>query len=659
LTLAEAYLAAWNDLNASLISTLGLGIPALFLLLVLAGLARGVLIAWWRRHSLASWCQRVADLARTQLERAYTVNRDNLTTWPARRRRAIAEGFVGAMPIDQCRMVHGIGPKTVASLREEGFETLGDIDGRAAGVFGVGPVLLGRMFEMRAALVAQAEQELASGKTAVRAPEVEASYERERIDTEQRQTQLVEDLAECDLLATPPELEGSAAFKRDQWLRDLRGTLQDPMPLLRIGLIVLLAGFALGSVPLWLLLAPTISPTVIAKASLSLALGSMAAVLAYHWFLADLAMQASVRPPDPRRFEEQRLQFEAAKMARAAGIVPPQLRIQDDPSFNAFALGVRDGRSSVVIHSGLAQAFPPDEVRAVLGHEITHLQNNDSRIKATQGFLHSAVGVAASVLLWVGQGAMAAGSAFLAAGGRRRSKKGDAATPLIGLTLFLIGVGCLVGYGFARLVGWSAVLMRFATAREAEYRADLGGATLVGSTDRMRDALVRLATSPEPRWMAGRIRLHLLEDPSRMKAGATSAIEGLFATHPPIEARIEALDNGTAAAAVRARSWVTMSALAVGIVVVVGVVGSLEVRSVGDVRIAQAGFAPEATSAAKVTIRVGRCNVRKGPADSRKVIGTVRHGVECQIVDKARGGWLEVTCPGDTALQGFLHRSCL
>jgi heat shock protein HtpX len=197
-----------------------------------------------------------------------------------------------------------------------------------------------------------------------------------------------------------------------------------------------------------------------------------------------------------------------AMHARNAGIGMPEVAIFPSPDPNAFATGMTRNRSLVAVSAGLMQVMAPEEVEAVLGHEIAHVANGDMvTLALLQGVLNTFV-------IFVSR----------------------AVGHLVDVVVFRQRRGRGIGYWLSVLVlqtalGILATLVVMAFSRWREYRADAGGARLAGAP-RMAAALQRL-----------RLNETRSELPQAMRAFGIhgGGVMALFSSHPPLEKRIARL----------------------------------------------------------------------------------------------------------------------
>jgi heat shock protein HtpX len=198
------------------------------------------------------------------------------------------------------------------------------------------------------------------------------------------------------------------------------------------------------------------------------------------------------------------------KLADTAGIGKPEVAIYEGPA-NAFATGAFRDSALVAVSSGLVDAMSKEEVEAVLGHEISHIANGDMvTLTLIQGVLNTFVFFLSRVVGYVIDRAVF------------RSERGN------GMGFFITVMVCQILFGLiaSMIVAWFS--------RRREFRADAGSAKLLGTPQPMIAALARL----------GGLETGGL--PDTVKAFGIDSRTGLahmFATHPPIEVRIAALQG--------------------------------------------------------------------------------------------------------------------
>ena len=208
---------------------------------------------------------------------------------------------------------------------------------------------------------------------------------------------------------------------------------------------------------------------------------------------------------------EQRLLNVVDEMAIAAGIPAPVAFVLDNETgLNAFAAGLSTQDSVVAVTRGLLQTMNRDELQGVIGHEISHIVNGDSRLNL------KLIGVLFGIYVinLIGRGLM-----------RARGKNAGPAV-LFGLALLAIG-----GIGF-----FCGRLIQAAVSREREYLADASAVQLTRHPAGLAAALQKLQSS------GSQIQHPEAAGASHLFFGASGS--SLFATHPPLEERIRRLDGG-------------------------------------------------------------------------------------------------------------------
>ncbi len=212
----------------------------------------------------------------------------------------------------------------------------------------------------------------------------------------------------------------------------------------------------------------------------------------------------------PQNQTEQWLVDTVAKLARQADIGMPEVGIFQAPEPNAFATGMSKDNALVAVSTGLLQSMSPDEIEAVLGHEISHVGNGDMVTMALmQGVVNTFVYFFASVI-----GHIVDRVVF-------KTERGYGPAYYITQIVMQIVLSILA----TMLVMWFS--------RYREFRADEGGARLAGK-QKMINALRALQRSHEP------------EDlPEQLAAFCINGghVQKLFMSHPPLEERIAALEK--------------------------------------------------------------------------------------------------------------------
>ncbi|HEY5410224.1 MAG TPA: M48 family metallopeptidase [Caulobacteraceae bacterium] len=235
-------------------------------------------------------------------------------------------------------------------------------------------------------------------------------------------------------------------------------------------------------------------------------------VIAYFSYQSIIDASTGARPVS--REEQPRLYNLLENLAISRGMQTPTPRIIETEAMNAFATGLHEGQYSVAVTTGLLDALDDAELEAVLAHEMTHVINRDVRLMVIASVFAGIVTLLAQIIyrsiVW---------SSWT--GGDRRRRGGGA------------GVFILVALAVAA-VGWVlALVIRMAISRRREYVADAGAVELTKNPDAMISALQKISGHSEIHAPSA-VRSMFLDDDDE-------GVMGLFATHPPIAKRIEAL----------------------------------------------------------------------------------------------------------------------
>ncbi len=241
--------------------------------------------------------------------------------------------------------------------------------------------------------------------------------------------------------------------------------------------------------------------------------GSLISLWMSKW-IAKMATGAQVIE-QPRNAMERWLVATVRRQAQQAGIGMPEVAIFDAPEPNAFATGADRNHALVAVSTGLLNYMTEDEIEAVLAHEVSHIANGDMvTLALIQGVVNTFVIVIARIVGYVVDRAL--------------SPPSDDNYQGPGIAYYVTSIIAELVFGVLA----SIIVMWF--SRQREFRADAGGAQLAGR-HKMIAALERLQRVSEPSHM-----------PSEMAAFGISgrvshSLGQLFMTHPPLEARIEAL----------------------------------------------------------------------------------------------------------------------
>jgi heat shock protein HtpX len=281
------------------------------------------------------------------------------------------------------------------------------------------------------------------------------------------------------------------------------------------------AGGPLGYVPIGSLIA--------------LGVGSASAVAGYYHGDRAVLLVTAARPvdelipaaSDDDKLKLQRLTNVIEEMAIAAGVPAPRGYVVPDADPNAFATGRGPGFSSIAITRGLLDTLNRDELQGVIAHEMSHIRNLDVRLMTIVASLVGAVGLLSE---WARRGMMWGG------GSRRRSDDRSRGG-LGGIVFFIVWIVAIL---LAPLVAQSLAMM---VSRKREYLADASAAELTRNPLGLARALEKIDAAAAPTAAIKQGSAHLcIADPLGRQVNLREGFwANLFASHPPMSARIAAL----------------------------------------------------------------------------------------------------------------------
>ena len=229
-----------------------------------------------------------------------------------------------------------------------------------------------------------------------------------------------------------------------------------------------------------------------------------------YWFSDRIALKASrARPLDES--EAPGLHAAVADLSRRAGIPTPKLYLVPSEQPNAFATGRNPRHSVVAVTDGLLERMPPEQVRGVIAHELSHIRNRDVLVSSIAAVIAGAISAIANVLQF----------SFLFGGDEDESPLG-----WLGLIATLV------------LAPIAAMLLQLAVSRQREYLADSTAARLLDGGRPLADALETLERETQAAPVAVNpafASLYIANPLPRV------GIATLFSTHPPIAERVRRL----------------------------------------------------------------------------------------------------------------------
>lgn len=202
-----------------------------------------------------------------------------------------------------------------------------------------------------------------------------------------------------------------------------------------------------------------------------------------------------------------------------ANLPKPKVAVADTPMPNAFAVGRSPRSSTVCVTTGILNLLSPTELEGVLGHELTHIQNRDVAVMTVASFFAAVASFIVQIGFWFG-------------GVFDDDNNGAGAISFV--VVVLVSAATYV-------ISW---LLLHALSRYREFAADRGSAMLTGHPSALISALMKISGTMgqipqrDLRAASGEMAAFYIVPPKAKQTVAT-----LFATHPPLEARIAALQR--------------------------------------------------------------------------------------------------------------------
>jgi heat shock protein HtpX len=315
--------------------------------------------------------------------------------------------------------------------------------------------------------------------------------------------------------------EQQASNRHKTWL--IMGAFMALLFLLGLGFDTFYIGAAGGAVPVGSLMA--------------LAVGSVSALTSYYIGDRAVLLSTGAQPiadavaaaDDAGKLKLHQLDNVVDEMAIAAGLPRPAVYIVPDPDPNAFATGRGPGHSSIAVTRGLLDSLDREELQGVIAHEMSHIRNLDVRVMTIVAAL---VGSVALLSDWARRGMWWGGP-------RRRTDDDDreGGGGIAGVIFFVVWIVAII---LAPLLAQALAMM---VSRRREYLADASGAELTRNPMGLARALEKIEAAEAPTRSMNQGTAHLcIADPLGRQMNLREGFwSDLFASHPPMAARIAAL----------------------------------------------------------------------------------------------------------------------
>lgn len=260
-------------------------------------------------------------------------------------------------------------------------------------------------------------------------------------------------------------------------------------------------------------------------AGIMLIISGFMSFASYYYSDKIVLSMSGAKPADERIHRD--LIESVENLSIASGLPKPKVYVINDPAPNAFATGRDPKHAAVAATTGILEKLSKSELEGVIGHELSHVKNYDTRLMGVVSILAGSIVILADFfmrsLFWGGLG-----------GDRDRENNN-------GNALFLV-----IGLAAAILAPIAATLIQLAISRRREYLADANGALLTRYPEGLARALEKIADDKNILKHASNATAHLyIENPFKADTSkkTRSFLVNLFSTHPPIEERIKILRN--------------------------------------------------------------------------------------------------------------------
>lgn len=259
-------------------------------------------------------------------------------------------------------------------------------------------------------------------------------------------------------------------------------------------------------------------------AGVMLIISGLMSYASYYYSDKIVLSMSGAKPADEKRHRNFIESVE--NLSIASGLPKPKIYVINDPAPNAFATGRDPQHAAVCATTGILEKLSKSELEGVIGHELSHVKNYDTRLMGVVAILAGSLAILADFFLrslfWGGLG-----------GNRDDNDRNNNNALLI-----------ILGLIAAILAPIAATLIQLAISRHREFLADADGALLTRYPEGLASALEKIAADKNILKSASNATAHLfIENPFKTdtKSKTRSFIAGLFSTHPPIEERIKIL----------------------------------------------------------------------------------------------------------------------
>jgi heat shock protein HtpX len=262
----------------------------------------------------------------------------------------------------------------------------------------------------------------------------------------------------------------------------------------------------------------------------------IAAVLLFvQFFFSDRIALYGMRGHLVEEHEEPQLYQIISRLTALADMPMPKVAVSELDIPNAFATGRSPSKAVVCVTRGLLRRLPPEELEAVLSHELSHVAHRDVAVMTIASFIGVLAGLLARMMFWSEM--FSGGYGYGGGGGRGRGNSNMEGGNLIAFEMAILLISAIV-YAI------SFLLIR-ALSRYRELAADRAGAILIGRPALLKSALIRITGQmgqiPTRDLRTAQAFNAFFFTPAATQAGMS--LSNLFSTHPSLEKRIAQLDE--------------------------------------------------------------------------------------------------------------------
>lgn len=242
------------------------------------------------------------------------------------------------------------------------------------------------------------------------------------------------------------------------------------------------------------------------------------------WFLlafnshSSMIQNATSATPLLRK-DNQRVYNMVENLCISQGIEMPKINIIYDDSLNAFASGINNKTFTITLSRGIINKLNDDELEGVIAHELTHIINRDVRLLIVSIIF---VGIFGFI------------SESVTRGPNRMKSNDNGKNELHFLVISIIA--SIIAFVFSKL-------LQFAISRKREFMADAGAAEMTKNPHALASALRKISEDPFIEAVNRKDVAQLFIDNPKLNTDKKEFLSNLFSTHPPIEKRIEILEQ--------------------------------------------------------------------------------------------------------------------